>query len=821
MHERAGALRSALLGLRRIVRGRRLVVAVATLAGALLSAPPASAQVGDFQFVAVGGTTTAFGRIIVAGTIGANNGICDSISTATGDDVLVLSPGTSTPRQVGVRRGPNSVIDSTPVVDDVATMAICAGANVVFDSVVAGDDVSVSLDTRCSAVCPTSACILPGVDDVLQTVVVPDDVAIPYISTGADGVLDTTLASDDIFGPSIFATGTGFRDATCVNAGSDGVAQTSLCGTGTPDVAEVCDTAGNSATCDSDCTLPACPDAIFNSAAGEICDTNGDSPTCDDDCTFPSCGDGNPNVPSGEDCDDGNASTNDGCTPLCVAEVCGDGILQTGIGEECDDGAGNSNTLPNACRTSCQNAFCGDGVIDPVNSEGCDDGDNLSNDDCVLGCVAASCGDGFQHTNGTPPFEQCDDGDLIPGDGCNELCRREQPVQCGNGDVDTPYCVTGETGLCANNTDCDTSLGAGDGTCFTEQCDDNNNSDKDDCLNSCILPTCGDGVVKTKGTGPFEACDDGNNLSGDGCSAICENECGNGIIDGACSQGTVNDYCNFDADCDTSLGAGDGVCATEACDTGIDGLCIPGPTSCSSLCTITNCGNEEVECGEQCDLGSSNGVVGSGCTVLCERTLVGISELRNIYECPGAWTMDSPPQDLKFRKQTCIDGDACDFDTVVNGECAFSVGICLNRSDPVGCVSAPIIAVDIPRLKTELSYAAAAAEELTDALGALTSDAYDAPGRCREGRERKNCTINTDCDSFLGAVDGICDVATGVAYLPPLVATGGMPNQLAPCTPGQPVVVPVGERLSMRSYVRRDTALKGDRDNLRLYCLAP
>lgn len=180
-----------------------------------------------------------------------------------------------------------------------------------------------------------------------------------------------------------------------------------------------------------------------------------------------------------------------------------------------------------------------------------------------------------------------------------------------------------------------------------------------------------------------------------------------------------------------------------------------------------------------------------------------------------------PPQDLKFRKQTCTDGAACDFDTVVNGECAFSVGICLNRSDPPGCQSAPIIAVDIPRLKTELSYAAAAAEELTDALGALTSDAYDAPGRCREGRERKNCTFNTDCDSHLGADDGICDVATGVAYLPPLVGSGGTPNQLALCTPGQPIVVPVAKRLSMRSYVRRDAALKGDRDNLRLYCVAP
>ena len=158
---------------------------------------------------------------------------------------------------------------------------------------------------------------------------------------------------------------------------------------------------------------------------------------------------------------------------------------------------------------------------------------------------------------------------------------------------------------------------------------------------------------------------------------------------------------------------------------------------------------------------------------------------------------------------------------MVNGECAFSVGMCLNRQYPVGCENAPILAVDIPRLKTELYYAASAAMELTDALIALTSGAWDDPYRCREGRERKNCSINTDCDSHLGAGDGICDVATGVAYLSPLIFNDVGENQLAECTPGQPIVVPVGKRLSMRSYVRRDAALKGDRDNLRLYCIAP
>jgi cysteine-rich repeat protein len=822
MDQRARAVSATWIrrGLAEFSRPIRLSIAFVALLGVSASMPsPTLAQTGDFQLVAVGSSTIANGRIIVAGPLGSNDGICDAPVNLVlaGDDVIAVNviPG-STPRQVGIRRGPNLVLESTAAGGDALTSLVCSGPNGTFESIPAGDDEVRSLDTRCSALCPNPACIIPGNNDVLNTTVVGDDVAVPYISTGNDGILDSTLAGDDQFGPSIFATGTGFRDATCVHAGPDGIAQTGLCGTATLDSGEQCDTAGNSATCDFDCTFPVCGDGIHNVPAGEVCDTGGNSPTCDGDCTLPFCGDGHFNPTTGEQCDDGNALTNDGCTPGCVAEVCGDGILHDGIGEECDDGAGNSNTLPNACRTNCRLAYCGDGVTDSVNSEICDDGDNQNNDDCVLGCVPATCGDGFRKTSGTPPFEQCDDGNLVAGDGCDASCKKEKPLKCGNGVVDAPYCIAGLVGLCTVSADCDTSLGSGDGVCFAEQCDDKNNSDKDDCLNTCLVAFCGDGAVKTKGTPPYEECDDGNATAGDGCTPTCQRECGNGIIDGACAQGLVNQYCNVDTDCDTSLGAGDGVCSTEACDYGIVGVCLPGPTSCSASCTITVCGNEVVECDEQCDLGARNGIPGSGCSSLCERTLVGAQELRGIFECPGAWTMDSPPQDLKFRKQVCKDGAACDHDAVVNGECAFSVGMCLNRPDPVGCQSGPILAVDIPRLKTILPFAAAAAEELTDALGTLTSDAFDAPGRCREGRPRKNCTINTDCDSHLGAGDGICDVATGVAYLPPLDATV---NQLSPCTSGRPVVVPVGGRLTMKNYVRRVGALRGDRDTVRLFCV--
>lgn len=58
------------------------------------------------------------------------------------------------------------------------------------------------------------------------------------------------------------------------------------------------------------------------------------------------------------------------CQPSCLfdfggcvaAAVCGNGVVE--VGEECDDGPNNSDTKPDACRTSCKRAYCGDGVID-------------------------------------------------------------------------------------------------------------------------------------------------------------------------------------------------------------------------------------------------------------------------------------------------------------------------------------------------------------------------------------------------------------------------------------------------------------------------
>jgi cysteine-rich repeat protein len=78
---------------------------------------------------------------------------------------------------------------------------------------------------------------------------------------------------------------------------------------------------------------PQCGNNIVET--GENCDTGGDSATCDGDCTFVVCGDGRHNVPAGEGCDDANTTSGDGCSSSCVIEPPPGG---------CDDG---DNLIPN------------------------------------------------------------------------------------------------------------------------------------------------------------------------------------------------------------------------------------------------------------------------------------------------------------------------------------------------------------------------------------------------------------------------------------------------------------------------------------------
>ncbi|MBE7448133.1 MAG: DUF4215 domain-containing protein [Kofleriaceae bacterium] len=299
------------------------------------------------------------------------------------------------------------------------------------------------------------------------------------------------------------------------------------CGNGLLDpLTEQCDDNGqNTATCDSDCTVPICGDNLVNMAAGEACDPGAvgvSSAGCNPNCTLPACGDGIVNrlfTPPGgtatEQCDDGNTTPGDGCSALCIIETCGNGITETINGEECDDG--NTNDL-DGCRNNCQLPRCGDGIVSA--SETCDTGGNSAT--CNFDCTTPACGDGkvnpaFTPAGGSAP-EACDDGNTTAGDGCSALCRIET---CGNGITEA------ENG---------------------EECDDGNLDDLDGCRNNCQLPFCGDGIHST---GTAEICDTGGN------TASCDHDC----TLPQCNDGVVNAAAGEQCE-DGNLVSGDGCSST-------------------------------------------------------------------------------------------------------------------------------------------------------------------------------------------------------------------------------------------------------------------
>ena len=64
----------------------------------------------------------------------------------------------------------------------------------------------------------------------------------------------------------------------------------------------------------------------------------------------------------------------------------------------------------------------------------------------------------------------------------------------------------------------------------TEVCDDGDTNNNNDCLNSCVPATCGDGVLWSDQNGT-EECDDADSDDNDDCLNSCEMaSCGDGIV---------------------------------------------------------------------------------------------------------------------------------------------------------------------------------------------------------------------------------------------------------------------------------------------------
>jgi cysteine-rich repeat protein len=379
---------------------------------------------------------------------------------------------------------------------------------------------------------------------------------------------------------------------------------------------------------------------------------------CGDDEEVPStppgipelCGNGEPD--KGEECDDGNLNPQDGCLPNCTEAQCGDGVVQlspANAAEECDDGNKVNN---DSCSNTCEGPSCGNGVKEA--GEACDDGNEMDDDGCTNDCAPAGCGNKIVEGD-----EECDDGNSNETDACTDRCLKSA---CGDGIVQgTEECDLGSAnsngGVClksCKNATCGDKFvllgveacdsddedkctpecalpSCGDGELQGDEvCDDGNKSETDACSNACLPTLCGDGVRQSG-----EDCDDGNGNSNDDCLNTCKNPaCGDGILH--------------------NLGSGD-----EVCDEGEDNG--PFPARCSDECTLTACGNEVLDPGEECDEGDANADFAS-CKSDCTLNVCGDGKAY-LIETPGT----NNTEDL----EECDDMNADDTDACV-ADCSWN-----------------------------------------------------------------------------------------------------------------------------------------------------
>jgi len=133
---------------------------------------------------------------------------------------------------------------------------------------------------------------------------------------------------------------------------------------------------------------------------------------------------------------------------------------------------------------------------------------------------------------------------------------------------------------------------------------------------------------------------------------------------------------------------GDGALDTgEQCDDGNTTSC----DGCSASCRNEGCGNNHVECDEECDAGALNGVPGSGCDAQCKVVALpgGILLLpggKTRNSCMAEWRIKNPGgavnEGFPSRNQACIDGDpGCDQDGATDGKCIFQIGVCAHVTD--------------------------------------------------------------------------------------------------------------------------------------------
>ncbi len=330
-------------------------------------------------------------------------------------------------------------------------------------------------------------------------------------------------------GPETLSPGTSAVDTLGTSEGSGGPAPTSgettagldgssgsipgttegpaTCGDGQVSGDEDCDDAGESPTCDADCTAVSCGDGTANAAAGEECDDAGESAACDADCTAAACGDGTANAAAGEDCDDAGESA--ACDADCTAATCGDATINAAAGEDCDDGNDDPNDGCDECAVvvSCS----GGATLLAQNPAGtmvvCDDPvDVVCEQDAETLCPA---GWGLctreQHVNRNTGFDFPLGAVVAVGE-----------IHCRTGGGAGHYTVGPYDGI--TNLDQDPPLNCGYGS-SRPSCPSMYGCNEQSTSALCCAPTpsCGNGVVE----GPEELCDDGNLDETDECLDSC------------------------------------------------------------------------------------------------------------------------------------------------------------------------------------------------------------------------------------------------------------------------------------------------------------
>jgi fibro-slime domain-containing protein len=266
----------------------------------------------------------------------------------------------------------------------------------------------------------------------------------------------------------------------------------------------------------------------------------------------------------------------------------------------------------------------GDGDIDDDDDDGPGDGDTDPGDDAGITCAQSAvcakpkpaCGDGLLNVDG----ETCDDGNGVSGDGCTATCTLEANWICT------------EPGVACEST-----------------------------------VKCGDSKI----TGD-ETCDDGNYADHDGCSGTCLTESG-----WKCPM--VGARCEADS-------CGDGIVAGfEECDfvervAGCTDCLIDDLYDCSATgCALTDCGNQIVERGEQCD-------------DLGELPFDGCYECRKEPKCKDGVCEAVCGDGQRYQNEACDDGNLRDGDGC-SAKCEVEFGFdCTDQpQDPPEMVTLPII----------------------------------------------------------------------------------------------------------------------------------